>query len=75
MTWPFQRLVSDDRSGRPVEALDGAIFTLSFSNAEPNGYLDAVQAHNGVIHLISSRQHYQFNLKWLATRPPSSPVS
>jgi formylglycine-generating enzyme required for sulfatase activity len=75
VTWPFQRLISDDRTGRSVEALDGELFTLSFSNAEPNGYLDAVQARNGVIHLISSRQHYQFNLKWLATRPPSSPVS
>ena len=75
VTWPFQRLISDDRTGRSVEALDGVIFTLSFSNAEPNGYLDAVQARNGVIHLISSRQHYQFNLKWLATRPPASPVS
>jgi formylglycine-generating enzyme len=67
----FQRLISDDRSGRSVETQDGEVFTLSFSNAEPKGYLDAVQARNGVIHLISSRQHYEFNLKWLTTRPPS----
>ena len=75
VTWPFMRLISDDRSGRSVETTDGELFTLGFSSAEPKGYLDAVQARNGVIHLISSRQHYQFNLKWLATRPPSSPVS
>jgi hypothetical protein len=75
VAWPFQRLISDDGPGRSVETLDGGLFTLSFNNAEPKGYLDAVQARNGVIHLISSRQHYQFNLKWLATRPPSSPVS
>lgn len=75
VTWPFQRLISDDGPGRSIETLDGGLITLSFSNAEPKGYLDAVQARNGVIHLISSRQHYQFNLKWLTTRPPSSPVS
>jgi hypothetical protein len=58
-----------------VETTDGETFTLSISNAEPKGYLTSTQARNGVIHLISSRQHYEFNLKWLATRPPSSPVS
>ena len=74
LTWPYQRLVSDDGPGRSIETLDGPLITMGFSTAEPKGYLDAVQARNGVIHLISSRQHYQFNLKWLATRPPSSPV-
>jgi len=44
---------------------------MNISNAEPRGYLTSMQARNGVIHLISSRQHYEFNPKWLATRPPA----
>jgi len=69
-TWPYIRLVSDDGPGRTVETLDGVTFTLSASHAEPYGYLSSTQGRNGIIHLISSRQHYEFNLKWLATRPP-----
>ena len=40
-------------------------FTLSATSAEPRGYLSICQAANGVIHLISSKQHYAFNLAWL----------
>ena len=69
------RLNCDDRSGRSVETLDGEIYTLSFTNAELKGYLDAVQACNEVIHLIYSLQHYQFNPKWFITRLPSAPVA
>ncbi|MBM3493037.1 MAG: hypothetical protein FJX72_01750 [Armatimonadetes bacterium] len=29
------------------------------------GYLAATQTPDGVIHLISSRLHYRFNLGWL----------
>ena len=45
-TWPFMRLISDDRSGHSVETLDGEIYTLSFTNAEPKDYLNAVQVRN-----------------------------
>lgn len=74
VTWPNIRLVSDDGPGRSVETLDGTLFTMSFSSAEPSGYLSSTQGKNGIIHLISSREHYQFNLKWLQTLPPSSAV-
>ncbi len=70
-TWPYIRLISDDGSGRSVETTDGSTFTMSLSNAEPRGYMASTQARNGILHLITSRQHYQFNLKWLATRPPA----
>ena len=70
ITWPYIRLVTDDGPGRTVETMDGVAFTLSASNAEPYGYLSSTQGRNGLIHLISSRDHYKFNLKWLATRPP-----
>jgi formylglycine-generating enzyme required for sulfatase activity len=72
LTWPYKRLISDDGEGRPVETMDGTLFTMSIDNAEPRGYLSVHQAKNNVIHLISSREHYEFNYKWLATRPPAS---
>jgi len=64
-TWTPRRLITDDGPGTPVETMDGRIFTMSIDNAEPKGYLSVHQARNGVIHLISSRQHYAFNYKWL----------
>jgi len=69
MTWPRMRLVSDDGSGREMMTTDGEPFLMSHSSAEPRGYLAACQAANGPIHLISSRNHYCFNLKWLETSP------
>lgn len=40
-------------------------FTASPTRAEHAGYLAATQSPDGVIHLISSRLHYRFNLAWL----------
>jgi len=70
-TWSNIRLVSHDGPVQEVSTMDGRLFTLGFSSAEPGGYLSVCQAANGVIHLITSRQHYAFNLKWLETRPPA----
>jgi formylglycine-generating enzyme required for sulfatase activity len=72
-TWPVRRLISDDGPGRAVNTTDHRHFVMSFSNAEPAGYLACCQAANGVIHLISSRQHYEFNLAWLQTPHPADP--
>ena len=63
-TWPVRRLVT------PGEGeYDGGgwtrRFTASPSEAEPKGYLAATQSPDGMIHLISSRLHYRFNLAWL----------
>jgi len=63
-TWSAQKLITDG-SGRTVETLDGALFTLTENNAEPTGYLSVCQGRNGIINLISSRQHYALNLKWM----------
>jgi formylglycine-generating enzyme required for sulfatase activity len=70
-TWSNTRLVSHDGPDTTHEAMDGRPFKLGFSSAEPGGYNSICQARNGVIHLISSRQHYAFNLKWLQTPPPA----
>jgi len=68
-TWPFRRLVTDDAPPRQVETTDGRPFTLSAATAEPGGYLSVCQTRDGLIHLISSRQHYTFNLAWLKGPP------
>jgi sulfatase modifying factor 1 len=72
-TWPARRLISDDGPGREVETTDRRTFIMSASSAEPWGYLAICQAANGVIHLISSKNHYAFNLAWLKALPPPLP--
>ena len=39
--------------------------------AEPQGYLAAVQGRDGNIQLITSKNHYVFNLAWLKQFPPA----
>ena len=41
------------------------------SSAETFSYLSAIQGKNGVIHLISDKNHYSFNLAWLKTPSPA----
>jgi len=64
-TWPQKRLVSHGSERR----LEGGAWTGEFmmdsTHAEPKGYLAATQTPDGIIHLISSRMHYRFNLAWL----------
>jgi hypothetical protein len=74
-TWPRRRLVSDDGPGREIEGTDGRLVTMGFESAEPKGYLSICQTPDGVVQLISSRQHYAFNLRWLETPPPAAPVA
>ncbi len=73
-SWQVKRLVTDDGPPRELEGGGNTgRFTLSATSAEPRGYLSICQAANGVIHLISSKQHYAFNLAWLRTPPPVEP--
>jgi len=73
-SWAIKRLVSDDG---PPRTIDGGgntgPFTMSATSAELRGYLSICQAADGVVHLISSKQHYAFNLAWLKTPPPVPP--
>lgn len=64
-TWPVKKLMTDG-----VERfLDGGAWTKTFvmdaTHAEPRGYLAGTQSPDGTIHIVSSRLHYRFNLKWL----------
>ena len=70
-TWPHIRLISDDGPERELETTNGHPFIMGFDSAEPGGYMAACQSPDGVIHLISSKQHYAFNLAWLTTPPPA----
>jgi hypothetical protein len=71
-TWPYRRLVSDDGPGRDIETMDGHPVTMDAHYSEFVGYLTVCQSPDNIIHLLSSRNHYAFNLKWLTTRPPAS---
>jgi formylglycine-generating enzyme required for sulfatase activity len=70
-TWAPRRLVTGDGPGREVEAMDGRLFPMDGDNAEPKGYMSGCQDADGLIHLISSRQHYAFNLAWVTAAPPA----
>jgi hypothetical protein len=70
-TWPYKRLVTDDGPGRTIECTDGGAITMSGRTSEYRGYLSACQSLDGLIHVISSRNHFAFNRKWLKTLPPA----
>jgi hypothetical protein len=69
-TWPYIRPISDDGPGTPIECTGDGLFVMSARNAEYRGYLAGCQSADGLIHLISSRQHYTFNAQWLMTQAP-----
>ncbi len=72
-TWPVKRLLSP---GGATRELDGGgntgKFTMDDTHSEPRGYLAATQAPDGLIYLISSKQHYTFNLAWLKEFAPAA---
>jgi formylglycine-generating enzyme len=73
-TWDIRRLITP---GGPPRRVDGGgntgMFTMSDTSAEPRGYMSVYQTPDNVIHLISSKQHYAFNLAWLQQNPTPVP--
>jgi sulfatase modifying factor 1 len=71
-SWPVKRVIT---AGGPPREVDGGgntgEFVMDANHAEPKGYLAATQTPNGLIHLITSKQYYVFNLAWL--NQPVSP--
>ena len=67
-TWPVKKLLTDGKT----RVLDGGAwtgtFTMDATHAEPKGYLACTQTPDGMIHLLSSRVHYRFNLRWIEKR-------
>ena len=70
-TWPVRRLITPGGAPRTVSGIDRGQFTLSATSAEPQGYLAATQTRDGRVQLISSKNHYVFNLAWLKQLPPA----
>ncbi len=67
-TWPVRRLIpADARDG--IGTIDGG-WT---GKPEAQGYLSGTQARDGLIHLISSWNHYAFNVAWLKAAAPLTP--
>ena len=66
-TWPVKKLITPGGPSRKAQKMDNKDFTLSAVSAEPGGYMAATVAPDGIIHLISSWNHYAFNLEWLKT--------
>lgn len=74
-TWEIMRLITDDGPPRLVDGGGNTgNFTMSALSAETRGYMSICQAADSVIHLISSKQHYAFNLAWLQTPAPPPPA-
>jgi hypothetical protein len=63
-SWPVRKLLTPGEGEYNGGAHTGH-FTATSTRAEHAGYLAASQTPDGVIHLISSRLHYRFNLAWL----------
>lgn len=68
-TWTIRRAIAPDGPPCEVETIDGRLFAMSAAQGEPRGYLSVCQTADGIIQLISSRQHYSFNLAWLEAAP------
>ena len=47
---------------------------MSYNSSEPNGYMDATIDDDGYIHLITSMNHYQFNLEYMMMLPNCNPT-
>lgn len=72
-TWPVRKLLTPGKGEYDGGAHTGR-FTATPTRAEHAGYLAVTQTPDGVIHLISSRLHYRFNLAWLTAGTGATPV-
>jgi len=60
-TWPVRRLIADGPE-RTVTTIDNGTVKFGGKYSELTGYLALAQGYDGTIHLISSKNHYAFNL-------------
>jgi len=68
-TWPVRKLVTPGGKDHSINMIDRGICVLSDTMAEPCGYLSSTQTRDGNIQLITSKNHYVFNLAWLKKLP------
>lgn len=70
-TWPERRLLTDGKGDHGITGISNARVYMGPGAAEPTGYVSITQARNRVIHVISSMNHYAFNLAWIKAGPPN----
>jgi formylglycine-generating enzyme required for sulfatase activity len=68
-TWPVRKLITPGGPERTLPSIDRSTFVLNSTMAESGGYLAATQTRDGRVQLISSKNHYVFNLAWLKQLP------
>ncbi len=68
-TWPDRRLITPGGPAREVSTINRGMFTMSDTMAEPQGYLAVTQSRDGRAQLITSKNHYVFNLAWIKQLP------
>jgi formylglycine-generating enzyme required for sulfatase activity len=68
-TWPVRRILTDERGDHGVTGMSYGRIYMGPGNGEPTAYVTITQARNGVIHVVSSMNHYAFNLKWAESGP------
>jgi hypothetical protein len=66
-TWPDRRLITPGGPERKWISKERTPFLISDTLAEPVSYLSATQSRDGNIQLLTSRNHYVFNLEWIKT--------
>jgi len=74
-TWAKRRLITTNYTpeGETVVGMDGALFKMAYNSSETHGYMAATVTDDGIIHLITSRNSYSFNLAWLGSLSPPPP--
>jgi len=70
-TWPDRRVITPGGPGNAMPTIDRGIANFSDTMSEPTGYLAVTQTRDGRIQLLSSKNHYVFNLAWLKQLPPA----
>lgn len=64
LTWPVRRLLTNSEGDKGIIGMSNGRIYMGPGNSEPTGYVSMTQARNGLIHVVSSMNHYEFNLKW-----------
>ena len=68
-TWPTRRILTDERGDHGLTGMSYGRVYMGYGAGEPTAYVTVTQARNGVIHVVSSMNHYAFNLKWAESGP------
>jgi formylglycine-generating enzyme required for sulfatase activity len=71
-TWPDRRLLTPGGPQRATAPGTHVRFQVSDTLAEPTGYLAITQSRDGRIQLVTSQNHYVFNLAWIKALPLAS---